>query len=322
MRCMNCGNEIADGYAVCPICGSSTSGQYNMQPQTNVTVVNYVPKPRQYFYPGGPFTARVKTDFTIILSLVGTFFLFLFTLIPAWFSFGMGAQGINVGKSLGLFSSLSNEGQLRELTGLLEEAGYKLMPGIINFAAVILILLSLWMLFKYMVIFNIIPNINLSAITRIPGSEFVAPVVYLFLFIIITTNKSVHLLFAAVDFVKREYADEIGKMGVQVNIYCHHSVSWWFALIGIICLFVRPIMCMIKRIDFYTGEKIIRVPASQAPMTPAYPMQQTAPIAQNFTTQPYSQPQQFAMQPQQFGQQPQQFGAVQGQQNNNQFPNS
>ena len=295
MRCIHCGNEIPAGAPACPVCGSPAmpaqqqyqappQQQYNQAPQGFPGPQNfggpqgqyqqpygnpYPPKPAVYYYAGGPFTQRLRGDYTMLCSLIGAFFVLLFSCIPAWLHMSWGGQG----DSSGLFADGLN--------------------GFVKFCGVMLIIVSIWLLFRYMVVFNIIPGVNLTGLTRLPGSEFYGPVGILILFFIETFNGDVQDAFKAAD----------GVSGLSV----HFSVSWWFALVGTIALFVRPIVCLIKGQNFHTGEKKIR----QAPQAYAYqrPQQQ---FAQPINPQaPYGQPQQpYGQAPQQapYGQPQQPYG--------------
>ncbi|MCR5148191.1 MAG: zinc ribbon domain-containing protein [Eubacterium sp.] len=289
MRCSKCGNEIPAGAPACPICGAPAVQQFAGQPQGQPMQQGfpgpqqfggpqpqyqqpygntYQPKPAVYYYPGGPFAERMRRgDYTMLCSLIGAFFVFLFTVIPAWVS-----------------SSLTSVGLFAEP-----------WSGLVKFSAVLLIIVSLWLMFRYLVIYNIIPGINLTRLTNLPGSEWYGPAGALLLFFLVTFNGDVQ------DVVKSS----------EVSF----GVSWWFALIGVLLLFVRPIVCIIKSQKFHTGERVIRQQAqSYAYQRP--PQQYSQPINQ------FGQPQQFGgapVQPQQFGasQAPQQFNQPQGQQPNN-----
>ena len=288
MRCNNCGNEIPAGFPNCPVCGApaaqgqpqpqqfgATQGQPQQfgapqgQPQgfpgpqqfgapQGQYANPYPPRPAVFFYPGGPFAQRIKGDYTMICSFVGAFFVFLFTCIPAWVT--------GWGQSIGLFNDNLN--------------------GLVKFSAVLLILVNLWLIFRYLVVYNVIPGINLTRLTNLPGSEWYGPAGVLLLFFIVTFNGDIQ--------------DAVKGTGI------HFGVSWWFALIGTLLLFVRPLVFVIKGQKFHTGERIIR--------------QQAQSYAYQRPAQPYGQPQQFGApqgQPQQFGApqgQPQQFGAPQDQQ--------
>ena len=288
MRCNNCGNEIPAGFPNCPVCGAPAAqgqpqpqqfGAPQGQPQQfgapqgqpqgfpgpqqfgapqGQYANPYPPKPAVFFYPGGPFAQRIKGDYTMICSFVGAFFVFLFTCIPAWVT--------GWGQSIGLFNDNLN--------------------GLVKFSAVLLILVNLWLIFRYLVVYNVIPGINLTRLTNLPGSEWYGPAGVLLLFFIVTFNGDIQ--------------DAVKGTGI------HFGVSWWFALIGTLLLFVRPLVFVIKGQKFHTGERIIR--------------QQAQSYAYQRPAQPYGQPQQFGApqgQPQQFGApqgQPQQFGAPQGQQ--------
>ena len=287
MRCNNCGNEIPAGFPNCPVCGAPAAqgqpqpqqfGAPQGQPQQfgapqgqpqgfpgpqqfgapqGQYANPYPPRPAVFFYPGGPFAQRIKGDYTMICSFVGAFFVFLFTCIPAWVT--------GWGQSIGLFNDNLN--------------------GLVKFSAVLLILVNLWLIFRYLVVYNVIPGINLTRLTNLPGSEWYGPAGVLLLFFIVTFNGDIQ--------------DAVKGTGI------HFGVSWWFALIGTLLLFVRPLVFVIKGQKFHTGERIIR--------------QQAQSYAYQRPAQPYGQPQQFGApqgQPQQFGApqgQPQQFGAPQGQ---------
>lgn len=294
MRCNHCGNEIPAGSPNCPVCGSPAmqaqqqfqappQQQFNQAPQGFPGPQNfggpqgqyqqpygnpYPPKPAIYYYAGGPFSQRIRGDYTMLFSLFGAFFVFLFACIPAWIS--MSSVYTNASESYGLFAEGLN--------------------GFVKFCGVMTIIVSVWLLFRYLVVFNIIPGVNLTGLTRLPGSEFYAPVAALILFFIETFNGDIQDAFKA------------AKSGSGISV--HFGVCWWFSLVGIIFLFVRPIVCLIKAQDFHSGERKVR----QAPQAYAYqrPQQQ---FAQPINPQaPYGQPQQpYGQAPQQpYGQAPQQ----------------
>ncbi len=307
MRCIHCGNEIPAGAPACPVCGSPAmpaqqqyqappQQQYNQAPQGFPGPQNfggpqgqyqqpygnpYPPKPAVYYYAGGPFSQRIRGDYTMLFSLVGAFFTLLFACIPAWISTTEAGKS----KSWGIF----NEN----------------LSGFVKFCGVILIILGVWLLFRYLVVFNIIPGVNLTGLTRLPLSEFYAPIGVLILFFIETFNGKVQDAFDAYKAAKA-YGD----------YSMHFSVSWWFSLVGILFLFVRPIVCLIKGQNFHTGERKVR----QAPQAYAYqrpPQQFAQPInpqapygqpQQPYGQAPYGQPQQpYGQAPQQpYGQAPQQ----------------
>ena len=304
MRCNHCGNEIPAGAPNCPVCGSPAMPQQQYQaPQQQFNQAPpqgfpgpqnfggpqgqyqqpygnpYPPKPAVYYYPGGPFSQRVRGDYTMLCSLVGAFLVLLFSCIPCWLHLSAGTQG--------------------EHFGFFEEG----FNGFVKFCGIMLIIVGVWMMFRYLVVFNVIPGVNLTGLTKLPCSEFYAPVGVLILFFIETFNGDVQDGFKAYKNVS----------GVSL----HFSISWWFVLIGMLLLFVRPIVCLAKGMNFHTGERKVR----QAAQAYAYqrPQQQFAqPINPQ---QPYGQPQQFAQQPygqapqapygqapqQPYGQQPQQY---------------
>ncbi|MCR4608595.1 MAG: hypothetical protein K5750_02720 [Eubacterium sp.] len=297
MRCIHCGNEIPAGAPACPVCGSPAmpaqqqqyqappQQQYNQAPQGFPGPQNfggpqgqyqqpygnpYPPKPAVYYYAGGPFSQRIRGDYTMLFSLVGAFFTLLFACIPAWIS-----ESVTGGNS--------------ESYGLFAEG----LNGFVKFCGVMTIVVSVWLLFRYLVVFNIIPGVNLTGLTRLPGSEFYAPVVLLILFFVETFNGDIQDAFK----LAKQYS------GLSV----HFNVSWWFSLAGIIFLFIRPVVCLIKGQNFHTGERKVR----QAPQAYAYqrPQQQ---FAQPINPQaPYGQPQQpYGQAPQQapYGQPQQPYG--------------
>ena len=296
MRCIHCGNEIPAGAPACPVCGSPAmpaqqqyqappQQQYNQAPQGFPGPQNfggpqgqyqqpygnpYPPKPAVYYYAGGPFSQRIRGDYTMLFSLIGAFFTLLFACIPAWIS-----ESVTGGNS--------------ESFGLFAEG----LNGFVKFCGVMTIVVSVWLLFRYLVVFNIIPGVNLTGLTRLPGSEFYAPVVLLILFFVETFNGDIQDAFK----LAKQYS------GLSV----HFNVSWWFSLAGIIFLFIRPVVCLIKGQNFHTGERKVR----QAPQAYAYqrPQQQ---FAQPINPQaPYGQPQQpYGQAPQQapYGQPQQPYG--------------
>ena len=283
MKCMNCGNEIAPGAASCQFCGAQIQPQqgngqfqqggmanpaqqgqgyqqpygqpqqpYNqMQPQGFPGPQNFggpqgqyqqpygIPyQPKAYIYPGGSFGQRLRGDFTMLCSLIGAFFITLFAFIPSWVKFtedtsayaaffGEEARSYGESKSFGLFSSYKQEGLL------------VLMPTIIKISAVFMIILGLWLIFKYLVVFNIIPGVNLTRLTNVQFNEWYGPILMLIMFIYITCDGCVRMFFQGADISKE----------LSVN----YGISWWFSLIGIILLFIRPVVCTAKRINFYTG---------------------------------------------------------------------
>ncbi len=286
MKCMNCGNEIPAGAPNCPVCGAqvmqaqggyqtqqgnyqnnqqfggAVQGQYQQpynqaQPQNFPGPQNfggpqgqyqqpygggYQPKPKVYVYPGGPFGQRIKSDFTMLCSMVGAFLMALFAMIPVWIKIkeddtlsgiydALGSYGVDIpsaskSKSYGLFANVKEGGMTM------------LMPGIVKFAGVIMIILGLWLIFKYMCVFNLIPGVNLTKITNVALNEWYGPVGMLILFFVITFDGMIQFVF---DMFKMQKVD------------AGFSLSWWFALIGLILLFVRPVVCACKKQNFYTG---------------------------------------------------------------------
>ena len=321
MRCNQCGNEIPMGAPACPVCGTPAPQQYQAQPQSQQQYNQappqgfpgpqnfggpqgqyqqpygnpYPPKPAVYYYAGGPFSQRLRGDYTMLCSFIGAFFVLLFACIPAWIH--VSSSYNNASESYGLFAEGLN--------------------GFVKFCGVMTIILGVWLLFRYLVVFNVIPGVNLTGLTRLPGSEFYAPVVVLILFFVETFNGDIQDIFKA------------AKTSSMVS--AHFNISWWFSLVGILLIFVRPIVCLIKGQNFHTGEKRVR----QASQAYAYqrPAQQ---FAQPINPQNYGQPQQAPygqapqapygqapqapygqapQQPQQFAQQPQQPYAQQPPQN-------
>ena len=125
-----------------------------------------------------------------------------------------------------------------------------LMPGIFKISAVAIIILSLWLLIKYMISFNIIAGANLTKITGISGNEWHGPIVLALIFIYITFDGAVQSCF---DAAKASSLD-LPSLGVTVmRTEMSFGVSWWFALIGLVFLFVRPLVYAMKRQNFYTG---------------------------------------------------------------------
>lgn len=112
MRCNQCGNEIPMGAPACPVCGTPAPQQYQAQPQPQSQQQYnqappqgfpgpqnfggpqgqyqqpygnpYPPKPAVYYYAGGPFSQRLRGDYTMLCSFIGAFFVLLFACIPAW----------------------------------------------------------------------------------------------------------------------------------------------------------------------------------------------------------------------------------------------